>query len=222
MRLRRRCPRLPETALEAVLPGDAPGWFRDAPLDDGAPAPDDLPAPQTEPDVEPGAGPADESVVRDRERPVVIQLPAPVAPVSPSRRRLRGLLIAAATVVVVAAAGFAAGLLLPTLLPGPGIASGSASPTAAATDAPTASSSPTAQPSVVPTTAPTPGPTATPAATPAPTATIYVVKVGDTLQGIANRYGVTLAAIVEANQISNPNIIYKGQKIVIPPKTPAP
>ena len=57
---------------------------------------------------------------------------------------------------------------------------------------------------------------------PASTATTYVVQANDTLQGIADRFGVTLAAIVKANKITNPNIIYKGQKLIIPPKVPTP
>ena len=40
---------------------------------------------------------------------------------------------------------------------------------------------------------------------------------GDTLWGIAGRYGVTLSALIAANpQIKNPNLIYPGQKVVGP------
>ena len=45
--------------------------------------------------------------------------------------------------------------------------------------------------------------------------TIYVVKSGDTLSQIAMRYNVTLACIIEHNNISNPNLIYPGQRIKV-------
>lgn len=44
----------------------------------------------------------------------------------------------------------------------------------------------------------------------------HVVKPGDMLSGIAEQYGTTVAALMKANNISNPNIIYVGQKLVIP------
>jgi murein DD-endopeptidase MepM/ murein hydrolase activator NlpD len=46
---------------------------------------------------------------------------------------------------------------------------------------------------------------------------IYVVRPGDTLARIAARYRVTIAAIMRANPaIRNPNVIYIGQRLVIP------
>lgn len=44
----------------------------------------------------------------------------------------------------------------------------------------------------------------------------YVVQRGDTLGAIAARTGSTVAAIVQANRITNPNLIYPGQVLVIP------
>ncbi len=45
----------------------------------------------------------------------------------------------------------------------------------------------------------------------------YVVRKGDTLWGIAGRYGVALTALIAANpQIKNPNLIYPGETVVIP------
>ena len=44
----------------------------------------------------------------------------------------------------------------------------------------------------------------------------YVVKSGDTLSGIATANGVTVSALMEANNIKKPNAIRAGQKLVIP------
>jgi LysM repeat protein len=45
----------------------------------------------------------------------------------------------------------------------------------------------------------------------------YIVQSGDTLKGIAQKCGVTLNALLDANPaITNPNLIYRGQRIVIP------
>ena len=48
-----------------------------------------------------------------------------------------------------------------------------------------------------------------------PKETIYTVKKGDTLSGIAKKYGTTYQAIAKKNNISNPNKIYPGQKLKI-------
>lgn len=44
----------------------------------------------------------------------------------------------------------------------------------------------------------------------------YTVKKGDTLWAIAKKYGVTVAEIVSANNIKNPNLIYVGEVFIIP------
>ena len=78
----------------------------------------------------------------------------------------------------------------------------------------------------------TPAPTATPFArvpeptivsgpppTPTPTAAseqAYVVEPGDSLSAIAGRFGSTIDAIMERNDIADPNQIYVGQTLVIP------
>jgi len=49
-----------------------------------------------------------------------------------------------------------------------------------------------------------------------PGPTYYVVQPGDTLSGIAWRYGTTVWAIANANGIWNVNLIYVGQRLVIP------
>lgn len=48
------------------------------------------------------------------------------------------------------------------------------------------------------------------------TETVYTVKRGDTLSGIASKYGTTYQELAAYNGISNPNIISVGQKIKIP------
>lgn len=52
--------------------------------------------------------------------------------------------------------------------------------------------------------------------------TVYAVKPGDTLYKIASLYGVTVQAIVSANNITNPNLIYPNQLLVIPTSSPSP
>ncbi len=46
-------------------------------------------------------------------------------------------------------------------------------------------------------------------------ATEYTVKAGDTLWGIANKYGTTVSELVKLNDISNPNVIYVGEVLQI-------
>ena len=89
---------------------------------------------------------------------------------------------------------------------------GKASPTPSASRAPGASS--------------TAGTSGSPVATTKPTATggvkptVYTVAPNDTLSGIAAKFGVTTAALLEANpQIKDPNQIAVGDQITIPPKT---
>lgn len=45
---------------------------------------------------------------------------------------------------------------------------------------------------------------------------VYTVQVGDSLSGIADRFGVAVAAIVEANKLDNPDVLFSGQRLVIP------
>jgi LysM repeat protein len=52
--------------------------------------------------------------------------------------------------------------------------------------------------------------------TPPPQQTTYVVQRGDWLSRIAQRFGVSLFSLVQANNIFNPNLIFPGQVLVIP------
>jgi len=46
----------------------------------------------------------------------------------------------------------------------------------------------------------------------------YVVKKGDSLSKIAEKYGVTISELTSANNISVKKVIYVGQKLIIPSK----
>ena len=48
----------------------------------------------------------------------------------------------------------------------------------------------------------------------------YVVREGDTLSAIAARFDVSEEAIQQANRIDNPNSLFAGQELVIPPPEP--
>ena len=54
------------------------------------------------------------------------------------------------------------------------------------------------------------------AAPPAPAAATHTVAAGETLAGIARRYGTTTAALATANRISNANLVRIGQRLTIP------
>ena len=61
----------------------------------------------------------------------------------------------------------------------------------------------------------TPSPQPSPQPVPQPTETTYTVVAGDTLSGIASRYGTTYQELARINNIDNPNLIYAGQVIKI-------
>jgi len=62
---------------------------------------------------------------------------------------------------------------------------------------------------------PAPAPTSAPPA-PAPAGGTYVVQRGDTLFLISMRFGVSQSALMTANGITNPNLIFVGQSLTIP------
>ncbi len=94
-------------------------------------------------------------------------------------------------------------------------------PTPTRTPVPTFTPTGTPQPTAIlmPTrpVAPTSTATATPTATPTSNVRAHVVQPGETLAAIAQRYGVTVEAILALNQFSNPNLIEVGQELLIPP-----
>ncbi|MEW5871744.1 MAG: GH25 family lysozyme [Chloroflexota bacterium] len=44
----------------------------------------------------------------------------------------------------------------------------------------------------------------------------YVIQPGDTLSAIAARFNTTLAALIQANSLADPNLIQIGQRLIIP------
>jgi LysM repeat protein len=62
-----------------------------------------------------------------------------------------------------------------------------------------------------------PSPTAPPVSTPErPKPAKYTVQAGDTVWGIAQRFGITPQALVDANSLSEPDRLQPGQELVIP------
>lgn len=49
-----------------------------------------------------------------------------------------------------------------------------------------------------------------------PDVRVYVVQEGDTLREISQRFGTTVQALVEANDIEDPDLIFPGQRLRIP------
>lgn len=47
----------------------------------------------------------------------------------------------------------------------------------------------------------------------------YTIKKGDTLSNIAKTFGITMSDLIDINNIKNANLIYAGEKIIIPDKT---
>ena len=66
------------------------------------------------------------------------------------------------------------------------------------------------------------GTAAAPTPTPGPTQQVYVVQPGDTMSSIANRFGVPLQTLIDANQanIPNPDLLEIGQEVIIPGAAP--
>jgi nucleoid-associated protein YgaU len=95
--------------------------------------------------------------------------------------------------------------LLPTPRPSGPPAAGSP---VAATATPNGSVAPTRPPLVT-----------RPPRTPAETPRVHVVARGEFLSGIAEQYGVDPQAIIDLNEIENPNRIFPGQELLIPPPT---
>jgi LysM repeat protein len=180
------------------------------------------------PDGQPqGPGPAPEPVPTAAPSLSLAQGTSKAAP-GPTRRRsgrgrlarlARGALLLVLLVAAAGAAGYGLAFVMTRMSDGAGgiAASPTAaplSPSAVAGSAapPSTSVSATARPTKARTASPTtPGPTGT------PVYRVHVVKAGETISAIAAKYKTTVEAIVELNKLSNPNVIYAGQKLLIPP-----
>ncbi len=55
-----------------------------------------------------------------------------------------------------------------------------------------------------------------PSPSPVPEYITYVIQPGDTLSGIAQRYGTTVTALTQLNKLSDPDRIYAGNTIKVP------
>lgn len=127
-------------------------------------------------------------------------------------------LLTMAAVLIILALGVATVLIVPGLLSGPGatvrpslLAGASTLPTPPASDVAVAPTSPV-DASVAPISS-----EPVPAATPTPTPRTYKVQPGDRLRQIARQFDVTVEQILAANpEISDPNDIQVGQRILIP------
>jgi LysM repeat protein len=102
---------------------------------------------------------------------------------------------------------------------GPGlVAAGSPTPSATVSTTP-ATPRPTPTPSTSPSASPSASPTQPPP-TPTPTASTsgrtYTVQAGDTLSGIAARFGTTVRELVALNGIENPSRIRIGLELKLP------
>jgi len=101
-------------------------------------------------------------------------------------------------------------------------------PPPAAVMTPTPSPQPTASPSPqtseLPSASPPPAssPTAAASATPEATPLVHIVQSGESISLIAVEYGTTVEAIVELNELRNPNLIVPGQRLLIPPPSEEP
>jgi tetratricopeptide (TPR) repeat protein len=70
-------------------------------------------------------------------------------------------------------------------------------------------------PTPVPTASPRPAPTASPF----PTSAVHYVQPNDTLQAIAEKYGVSISEIVEINSLEDINQLFVGEMLLIPPRS---
>lgn len=144
-------------------------------------------------------------------------------PASPGSQRLAQAAVAALALVVVVLVGtrLLGGGAEPSPIPAPSVAATPGGPQtpSGASAAPAATTTPTQDAgSATPATTAEPTPSATPEATPSPSVAkrTYKVKSGDTLSGIAAKFGVTWQAIAKANKIKSPYRIVRGQVLIIP------
>jgi LysM repeat protein len=98
----------------------------------------------------------------------------------------------------------------------PTAAAATSAPTEAPTEAPTLAPTAAPEPTEAPTAAPTVAPTAAPPPPSEPRK--YTVQAGDTLRAIAEKFNVSVTALVEANKLTpeEADSLRVGQELVIP------
>jgi len=147
--------------------------------------------------------------------PVVVERGGFPLPAGVRVERRLGARILAAIVVVAAVGAF---LVARGPFAGPGASPAPSASAVAALPTVTPGATPTATPGV------TPAPSATPAATPArtpkpspqPVARTYRVRSGDTLSGIAAKFGTTSKILARLNGITNLSLLRVGQVLKLP------
>ena len=75
---------------------------------------------------------------------------------------------------------------------------------------------------ISPTPTPTVAPTPTPTPPPTPTPKTHRVRPGDYLSVIAEFYGVSMSAILELNNIPDPDNLREGLVLILPPEAEVP
>jgi LysM repeat protein len=93
---------------------------------------------------------------------------------------------------------------------------GSDEPSATPTLAPTPTPSQEPGATLSPVTTPTPEPTVTATPSASCTPTTYTVEAGDLLSVLADSFDIPLDDLIEANDITDPDLIQVGQELVIP------
>ncbi|MEP7289860.1 MAG: LysM peptidoglycan-binding domain-containing protein [Chloroflexota bacterium] len=83
------------------------------------------------------------------------------------------------------------------------------------TAAPTATTAPTAIPTIVPIFTAIPATATAPVANP----TSYTVQPGDNLYRVSVKFNTSMQALMQLNNISNPNLLYAGQVLALPGST---
>jgi LysM repeat protein len=149
-----------------------------------------------------------------KRAPHKTELEEPYPPILEPKQSHFGNVLAILSVMAVLAFGLWAAFSTLTSDEKPGAkASATAAPTSAAAQATTA---PTAAPTAL-ATSPTTTPTQATTTTASTGEKIHVVGAGDTLYGIARRYGTTVEAIMAANGFTDRSkILHVGDKLVIP------
>jgi LysM repeat protein len=135
-------------------------------------------------------------------------------------RRVVVVVVAIAVLVVLAVAAYLASPAIGDWVRqvGASAPSAGASPVVSRSASPAPSlTTPLPDPSRAPDQSPAAAPTPTPTPTRAATPIIHVVAKGEYLIRIAARYGVPVDAIIRANRITDPSLIYVGERLLIPP-----